>query len=143
MRRRLTLLALALSFASEIAVPGSLLAGVTEPAPGSRSLGFVGPASPSTGVRAVAQFWNHLRELGYIEGRNLVIEARWAEGRYERLPELMAEVVGRKVDVLVTYSTPGAVAAKMLPARFQSWPWQWATLSAAGSWQAWRALVAT
>jgi len=53
-----------------------------------------------------------LRELGYVEGQNLVIESRWAEGQYERLPALMAEVVGQKVDVLVTYSTPAAVAAK-------------------------------
>ena len=112
MSRRLALLALALSFASEIAVLGSSLASAAEPAPKIVRLGFVGPASPSTGVRAVTQFWDRLRELGYVEGRNLVIEARWAEGRYERLPELMAEVIGRKVDVLVTYSTPGAVAAR-------------------------------
>ena len=112
MSRRCTLLALALSFASGIAVLGSPLARAAEPAPGVVRLGFVGPASPSTGVRAVSQFWERLRQLGYVEGRNLIIEARWAEGRYGRLPELMAEVIGRKVDVLVTYSTPAAVAAK-------------------------------
>ena len=53
-----------------------------------------------------------LRELGYIEGQNLVIEARWAEGRTERLPALVAEVLARKVDVLVTYATQATVAAK-------------------------------
>jgi putative ABC transport system substrate-binding protein len=75
-------------------------------------LGFVGPATPSTAPRALAAFWERLRELGYIEGENLVVERLWSEGRYDRLPALMAEMVGRKVDVLVTYSTPAALAAK-------------------------------
>jgi len=75
-------------------------------------VGFVGPESPSTTVRGVAAFWQRLRELGWVEGQNLVIEARWTEGRAERLPTLLAEVIGSKVDVLVTYSTPAAVAAK-------------------------------
>ena len=75
-------------------------------------LGFVGAEAPSTGLRGVAVFWERLRELGWVEGQNLVIEARWAEGRIDRLPALMAEVLGRKIDVLVTYSTPGAIAAK-------------------------------
>ncbi|MGH6893446.1 MAG: ABC transporter substrate binding protein, partial [Dongiaceae bacterium] len=75
-------------------------------------VGFVGPASPSTASRGVSAFWKRLHELGWVEGQNLVIEARWAEGRYDRLPALMAEVIGRKVDVLVTYGTPGAIAAK-------------------------------
>jgi putative ABC transport system substrate-binding protein len=50
--------------------------------------------------------------LGYEEGRNIVIEYRWAEGRYDRLPELAAELVKLNVDVLVTAGTPGALAAK-------------------------------
>ena len=75
-------------------------------------VGFVGPASPSTTERGLAGFWEHLRELGWVEGQNLVIETRWAEGQYDRLPALMNEVVSRKVDVLVTYSTPGGIAAK-------------------------------
>jgi putative ABC transport system substrate-binding protein len=57
-------------------------------------------------------FWQRLRDLGWVEGTNFVVEARWANGRYERLPALMAEVVTRNIDVLVTYSTPGAIAAK-------------------------------
>lgn len=111
MSRRFAPLAFAFSFASAI-VLGSPLLRAAEPAQRVVRVGFVGPASPSTGVRAVTQFWERLRELGYVEGQNLVIEARWAEGRYDRLPELMAEVIGRKVDVLVTYSTPAAAAAK-------------------------------
>jgi putative ABC transport system substrate-binding protein len=75
-------------------------------------LGFVGPTSASTATRGINQFWERLHELGYVEGKNLHIEARWAEGRYDRLPALMAEVLGRQVDVLVTYSTPAAIAAK-------------------------------
>lgn len=75
-------------------------------------LGFVHPQSPSTANRGVAAFWERLGEMGYLEGQNLVIEARWAEGRYDRLPPLMAEVIARKIDVLVTWSTPGAIAAK-------------------------------
>ena len=53
-----------------------------------------------------------LRDLGYEEGKNLVIEFRGADGRYERLPSLTAELVGLKVDVLITNGTPGARAAK-------------------------------
>ena len=74
-------------------------------------VGFVGPES-STTRRGVSAFWQRLRELGWNEGQNLVVERRWAEGRLDRLPALMAEVVGRKVNVLVTYSTPGGLAAK-------------------------------
>src|SRR5215510_8200927 len=53
-----------------------------------------------------------LRELGYIEGQNITLEVRWAEGRTERLPDLVAELVRSKVDVLVVATTPGALAAK-------------------------------
>ncbi|HEY2980784.1 MAG TPA: ABC transporter substrate-binding protein [Anaerolineales bacterium] len=112
MRRRHYLLAFALSFASVIAVLGSPLSSDAEPAQKVVRVGFVGLSSPSTAVRAVAQFRERLRELGWIEGQNLVIEERWAEGRYDRLPALMADVLGRKVDVLVTYTTQAAIAAK-------------------------------
>jgi len=53
-----------------------------------------------------------LRELGWVEGKNLAIEDRWAEGKTERFPALAAELVGLKVDVIVTVSWPAAVAAK-------------------------------
>ena len=53
-----------------------------------------------------------LRELGYSEGRNIVVEYRWAEGKTERLPALAAELVSLKVDVIVTSGTPGGLAAK-------------------------------
>jgi putative tryptophan/tyrosine transport system substrate-binding protein len=94
------------------AVLGSPFSRAAEPAQRVMQLGFVSPNSPSTDARGPAAFWGRLRELGWVEGQNLVIEARWAEGRYDRLPALMAEVIGRKVDALVTYGTPAAIAAK-------------------------------
>jgi putative ABC transport system substrate-binding protein len=60
----------------------------------------------------IAPFSRGLRELGYIEGRNVILETRYAEGRVERFPALAAELVELKVDVLVATSTPGALAAK-------------------------------
>jgi putative ABC transport system substrate-binding protein len=60
----------------------------------------------------LAPFSQSLRELGYVEGRNAILEIRYAEGRTERFPALAAELVNLKVDVLVAVSTPGALAAK-------------------------------
>ena len=62
--------------------------------------------------RMVAALRQGLNELGYIEGQTIAIEFRTAEGRSERIPELVAELVGLKVDVLLTGSSPGALAAK-------------------------------
>jgi len=53
-----------------------------------------------------------LRELGYVEGKNLVIESRWADGNYDRLPKLASELVGLKVDLILTSGTPGTRAAR-------------------------------
>jgi putative tryptophan/tyrosine transport system substrate-binding protein len=53
-----------------------------------------------------------LAALGYAEGKNIIIETRWAEGQYDRLVQLAAQLVDLKVDVLVTYATPGVLAAK-------------------------------
>lgn len=72
-------------------------------------VGFVSPISPGPTIEAFRQ---GLREVGYIEGKNVLIEARFAEGRIERLPELVAEVLRLKVDVLVVGSPDGALAAK-------------------------------
>ena len=72
-------------------------------------IGFVSPISPGP---TIAAFRQGLSEVGYIEGRNVLIEARFAEGRIERLPELVAEVLRLKVDVLVAGSPDGALAAK-------------------------------
>lgn len=74
-------------------------------------IGLLGLSSRSD-VTALAALHQGLRDLGYQEGKNLVIEYRWAEGRYDRLPAFADELVRLKVDVLVTYATPGARAAK-------------------------------
>jgi putative ABC transport system substrate-binding protein len=55
---------------------------------------------------------DRLRELGYTEGRDIILETRWAEGRVERLTELAAELARLKLDVIITFSTPAAIAAR-------------------------------
>jgi putative ABC transport system substrate-binding protein len=67
---------------------------------------------PSLDSRRVGAFVQRLRELGWIEGRNVAIEYRWADGRTERLAEFAAEFVRLKVDVIVTSGTPPVIAAK-------------------------------
>ncbi|HEY7363624.1 MAG TPA: ABC transporter substrate-binding protein [Methylomirabilota bacterium] len=75
-------------------------------------IGFLGAASASTHGTRLEALRAGLRDLGYVEGRNIVIEYRWAEGKYERLPVLAAELVHLNVDVLVAAGTPGISAAK-------------------------------
>src|SRR5438309_11881291 len=81
-------------------------------------IGFLGQtsASLSASVIRVEALRAGLRDLGYVEGKNLTIEFRWAEGKHERLPDLAAELVRLKVDVIVTQGTPGALAAKQATA---------------------------
>ena len=74
--------------------------------------GFLGLVSASGHAARSAAFRRGLRELGWIEGKNIVIESRWAEGNYDRLPELADELVRLKVDVLVTHGAAGSLAAK-------------------------------
>jgi putative tryptophan/tyrosine transport system substrate-binding protein len=75
-------------------------------------IGFLGSTSPGPLETRLAAFHQGLSETGYVEGQNLAIEYRWAEGSYDRLPALAAEFVGRKVDVIVTSSgLPPALAA--------------------------------
>jgi putative ABC transport system substrate-binding protein len=75
-------------------------------------IGFLGGEAPGALAADVAAFRKGLVEAGYIEGQNLAIEYRWAEGRYDRLPGLAADLVGRKVDVIVTYGASAIAAAK-------------------------------
>jgi len=107
--RCFALRALALSFALGIAALPFPLTSAAQPADKIARVGFVGTESLSRGVRV---FWERLHELGWVEGKNLVIVARWVEGRVDRLPALMNEVIEQNVDVLFTYHTPAAVAAK-------------------------------
>jgi ABC-type uncharacterized transport system substrate-binding protein len=75
-------------------------------------VGYLGGSPPSPAQPPLNGFVRGLRELGWVEGQNIVIEYRFAEGRYDRLPELAAELVRLKVDIIVTVATPAAVAAK-------------------------------
>jgi len=79
-------------------------------------IGILGAVSAAGYVRLVQALKLGLLEFGYVEGRNLEIESRWAEGEYERLPELVAELVRLKVDVIVTAGTPAIRAAKQVNA---------------------------
>jgi putative tryptophan/tyrosine transport system substrate-binding protein len=75
-------------------------------------IGFLNGASPEGYAPYVAAFRQGLKEVSYVEGQNTTIEYRWAEGRYDRLPALAADLVGRKVTVIAATSSPAARAAK-------------------------------
>ena len=76
-------------------------------------IGFLGMTSPGPYAPLVPAFRQGLAETGYVEGQNVAIEYRWAEGSYDRLPALAADLVGRKVDVIATSGgPPSALAAK-------------------------------
>jgi putative ABC transport system substrate-binding protein len=74
-------------------------------------IGWLGD-NPAGNPHLREAFLQGLRDLGYVEGRNLVIEYRSAEGKFERFPDLAAELVALKVDVIVAPGTPAALAAK-------------------------------
>ena len=76
------------------------------------TIGFLGSTTPAAQSQLTAAFVQRLRELGWIEGRTVTIEYRWAEGRSERLAEFAAEFVRLKVDVILTHNTPPVLAAK-------------------------------
>ena len=75
-------------------------------------IGFLGAADPFGYAPHLQGFRQGLLDFGYVDGKNVVVEYRWAEGRYERLPELANELVRAKVDLIVTHGTPGTRAAK-------------------------------
>jgi ABC-type uncharacterized transport system substrate-binding protein len=75
-------------------------------------IGYLHYASPGPNAPNVAAFHQGLSEIGYVEGQTVTIEYRWAEGRYDRLPALAIDLVGRKVDVIVAAGPPSARAAK-------------------------------
>src|SRR6516162_1860274 len=76
------------------------------------TIGFLGSTTASIASQWVVVFVQRLRELGWIEGHTVAIEYRWAEGRKERADELAAGFVQLKVDLIMTYRTQCAVAAK-------------------------------
>ena len=75
-------------------------------------IGLLGPGTASGDVNWAAALVANLRDLGYVEGTNLSVESRWADGKNDRLAELAAELVRLDVDVIVTFQTPAALAAK-------------------------------
>jgi putative tryptophan/tyrosine transport system substrate-binding protein len=77
-----------------------------------RRIGRLSPLSASTDAPSITGLRDGLRELGWVEGRNIAFESRFADGRLDRLPQLAAELVRLNVDVIVAGSTPGVLAAK-------------------------------
>ena len=98
--------ALAVSVGGEAQQPGRMY-----------RVGFIGNSTAALEAHLVEPFRERLRELGYDERRNVVLEYRWAEGKYERFPAFVADLIARKVDVIVTAGTPATVAVKKATAQ--------------------------
>src|SRR3989338_11108639 len=75
-------------------------------------IGFLGNSTAALEANLVGPFRDGLRDLGYVEGQNILIEYRWAEGKYERFPTLIAELIASKVELIVTAGTPATLALK-------------------------------
>ena len=88
------------------------LVGEAQPAEKVYRIGFLGPAAERVYTDSLLSLSTGLRELGYVKGKNIVFEYRFAEDKYERLAGLAAELVRDKVDVIVVHSTPGTRVAK-------------------------------
>jgi putative tryptophan/tyrosine transport system substrate-binding protein len=99
-----------IAFLGSAAAASSLAARAQQPGK-LPTIGFVGAGTPSTYSPWVAAFVQRLRELGWIEGRTVAVEIRWAEGRGERYAEIAAEFVQLKVDAVLTIGTPATAAA--------------------------------
>lgn len=88
------------------------LAPGAQPAAPLWRIGFLGAESPATSRHVLDAFRRGLHDMGYVEGQHLTLEARWAEGRHDRFPALVAELVRLPVHVLLAVSTPAARAAQ-------------------------------
>ena len=88
------------------------LAGRAQQAAKLPTIGYLGPNTRSVDGPRIDAFLQRLRELGWLDGRTMTIEYRWAEGRNEHLADMAAELVRRKVDVIFTSATPPTIAAK-------------------------------
>jgi ABC-type uncharacterized transport system substrate-binding protein len=108
MRRREFILALGGAAAAALFCPRAARAQQA----GKPVIGFLGPTSPDVFADRLRGFQRGLKEASYVEGENLTIVYRWAEGRFDRLPAMAAELVGRQVSVIATGATSAALAAK-------------------------------
>jgi putative ABC transport system substrate-binding protein len=88
------------------------LAAGAQPLPKAPRIGYLSSSSAAATSHFIEAFRQGLREYGWIEGQNITVEWRFAEGRFDRLPDLAAELVRLKVQAIVTAPTPAAVAAK-------------------------------
>ena len=88
------------------------LAAQAQPTEKMRRVGWLSPGARASDENFLASFRDGLRELGWVVGQNVAIEGRWAEGKFERLPELAAELVRQNVDVIVASVTQASLAAK-------------------------------
>src|SRR5712691_693901 len=73
-------------------------------------IGLLAPAPPTPAM--LSAFRDGLRERGYVEGQNLFIDVRWSQGSFEQNPDIAAELVRSKVDVIVAWTTPSVIAAR-------------------------------
>jgi putative ABC transport system substrate-binding protein len=106
MKRKITVLALStLLYALSASAQAQQLTKIPR-------IGYLGGNSPSSNPDRIEPFRQGLRELGYVEGKNIVIEWRHHEGKLDRLPALAAELVRLKVDIIITVGPPAARAAK-------------------------------
>jgi putative ABC transport system substrate-binding protein len=81
-------------------------------------VGFVNSSTAQAQVLFAAAYRRGLEESGFIEGKNVLIESRWADGQYNRLPELIGDLIKRNVAVLMAGGPPAAIAAKKPPQRY-------------------------
>ena len=100
------------AFLGTLGLLGAPLAAEAQPAGKVYRVGFLGNSTDALEANLVEPFRQGLRDLGYVEGRNLAIEYRWADGQYDRFPALIHELAALKVEVIVTAGTPAALAVK-------------------------------
>jgi putative tryptophan/tyrosine transport system substrate-binding protein len=96
-------------FAAVLSAP---LAAGGQPARKVFRIGFLGNSTATLEANLVQPFREGLHDFGYVDGRNAVLEYRWAGGAYERFPAPVAELIALKVDVIVTAGTPAALAVR-------------------------------
>lgn len=106
MNKKIFLLGLASVILSSIGLAEAQQAGKVH------RIGFLGNSTAALEANLIGPFREGLRDLGYVDGRNVLIEYRWAEGKYERFPTLIAELIALKVELIVTAGTPAALAVK-------------------------------